>query len=330
MLCPLTACLRLFSLAILLCTALSAMAAKTPVILSTDVGNEIDDQWAITYLLTQPGFDVLGIASAHAPSLPEPAAHNTYKVLREVVEQRLGLTVHPPLLEGSSLPLANGTTPQRSAAASFIVEQSRLFSSEHRLNVLVIGAATDMASALLIDPTVADRVRVVAMAFKNLQPEGAHEYNEQNDPEAWRLLLASRTPIVVGTGDVCTQFLSLTYEQAHTLLQNHGPVAAWLWEDYQRWYYSNVKPLRVADFSKSWVIWDIITLAYLRGLATAEAVPRPELDQRMNFVRPAKEAFPGTFASIQHVDSAKLWAEFLSGLDQFEATHRVPESYSTP
>jgi hypothetical protein len=39
--------------------------ARIPVVLSTDVGNEIDDQWAITYLLLQPRFDVLGVMSAH-------------------------------------------------------------------------------------------------------------------------------------------------------------------------------------------------------------------------------------------------------------------------
>ena len=41
--------------------------ARIPVILSTDVGNEIDDQWAVTYLLLQPRFKVLGVMSAHAP-----------------------------------------------------------------------------------------------------------------------------------------------------------------------------------------------------------------------------------------------------------------------
>ena len=48
---------------------------RIPVVLSTDVGNEIDDQWAITYLLLQPRFDVLGVMSAHAPTITAPAGH---------------------------------------------------------------------------------------------------------------------------------------------------------------------------------------------------------------------------------------------------------------
>src|SRR5215813_3513155 len=50
-----------------------ADGARIPVVLSTDVGNEVDDQWAVTYLLLQPRFQVLGVMSAQAPSLTAPA-----------------------------------------------------------------------------------------------------------------------------------------------------------------------------------------------------------------------------------------------------------------
>src|SRR6266542_5761181 len=86
--------------------------AKTAVILSTDVGNEIDDQWAVVYMLASPAFDVLGIVSAHAPTVPDPSAHYTYRVLVDVVEHRMRMAVHPPLFEGSSLPLATESSPR--------------------------------------------------------------------------------------------------------------------------------------------------------------------------------------------------------------------------
>ncbi len=294
--------------------------ASTPVILSTDVGNEIDDQWAIVWLLTDPAFDVRGILSAHAPSLPDPSAHASYRILRNVVEQRLGLVAHPPLLEGASLPLTSRTTPQPSAATDFLLAQSRGFTPEHPLTVLVIGAATDVASALITDPTLAQRIRVVAMAFRSLGPGGANEYNEQNDPRAWQVLLHADVPLTIGTAEVCERTLGLNFAQARDLLANHGPVAAWLWQEYQTWYFSNVKPLRVNDFSKPWVIWDVITLAYVRGLATATAQPRPELDDSMNF-RPGA---PGaTVNLVTTLDTARVWREFLAHLDRFQQTHRV-------
>lgn len=291
----------------------AAAQTSVPIILSTDVGNEIDDQWAITYLLTAPGFDVRGILSAQAPSLPDPSAHASFEILEDIVQHRLGMHAHPPLLEGASLPMKDRATPQPSAAASFLVTQSKSFTPEHRLTVAVIGAATDVASALLLDPSLADRIRIVAMAFRNLSPAGAHEYNEENDPRAWQVLLGSRAPIAIGTADVCERFLSLNYAQAEGLLAGHGPVAAWLWQDYRAWYFRNVKPLRVNDFSKPWVIWDLITLAYVRGLASATTQPRPTLDDAMTF-------HPGTPGAaidvITSVDTARLWPEFTAALDR--------------
>src|SRR5438477_507906 len=146
-----------FALATLLVPAGSW--AKTPVILSTDIGNEIDDQWAVAYLLVNADFDVQGIVSAHAPSLPAPSAHATYKVLVDEVEHRFGMTVHPPLLEGSSLPLADTKTPRSSEGLDFILQISKNYTKEHPLTVLTIGAATDVASAILQDPAIVDRIR---------------------------------------------------------------------------------------------------------------------------------------------------------------------------
>src|SRR5437762_8726545 len=94
--------------------------ARMPVVLSTDVGNEIDDQWAITHLLLQPRFDVLGVMSAHAPSITAPAGHTSYRILVDVVENRLGMSVHPPLIEGGSLPMENAKTPRSSWAVNFL------------------------------------------------------------------------------------------------------------------------------------------------------------------------------------------------------------------
>ena len=73
--------------------------------------------------------------------------------------------------------------------------------------MLIIGAATDVASALLVDPGIADRIRIVAMAFPSA--EGGDEYNVANDVVAWQVLLNSEVPIVIGSGDVCRADLAL-------------------------------------------------------------------------------------------------------------------------
>lgn len=320
---------RIMALLLMVCMSATALQGqpgaaaveRVPVLLSTDIGNEVDDQWAVTYLLTEQSFDVRGILSAHAPSLPDPAAHSSFLVLRDAVENRLGLREHPPLIEGGSVPMPDATHPQPSDAVRFLIATSQGFTPQHRLTVLTIGAATDVASALLTDPSLADRIRVVAMAFKSLQPTGPAEFNVQNDPHAWQAILQSKVPLVVGTGDVCRATLSLNYAQAEALLKDHGPIGAWLWDDYRKWYFRQVKPPRVADFSKNWVIWDVITLAYVRGLTTGVTVPRPSLTDGMRF-EPSTTG--GTMENISALDTPRLWREFLTDVDRFQETHAVP------
>jgi len=291
-------------------------AARIPVVLSTDVGNEIDDQWAITYLLLQPRFEVLGVMSAHAPSISAPAGQTSLRILYDVVENRLGMTTHPPLIEGGSLPMENATTPRMSPAARFLIETSRRFTRDNRLTVLMIGAATDVASAILTDPTIVDRVRVVQMGFPD--EKGGEEFNIHNDVHAVQAILDSKVPLVIGPGNVCRASLSLSLDQARAMLANHGAIGAWLWEEYEAWYYRAVKPLRVDDFSKPWVIRDDIALAYVLGMTTQHTQPRPSMRDDMTFV-------PGntdqTVTWITDVDEGRMWTDFLSLVDAYQRTH---------
>jgi inosine-uridine nucleoside N-ribohydrolase len=314
----------LMSLSLLSMISTGAMYAapsadvRMPVVLSTDVGNEIDDQWAITYLLLQPRFDVLGVMSAQAPTITAPAGHTSYRILVDVVEDRLGMTAHPPLIEGGSLPLENAKTPRPSPAVNFLIETSRRFSRNNRLTVVMIGAATDVASAILTDPTIVERVRVIQMGFTDEQD--GNEFNVANDVHAVQAILESKVPLVIGPSKVCHASLSLTLDQAREMLAKRGAIGAWLWEEYQAWYFRFVKPLRVNDFSKPWVIWDDITLAYVLGMTTQHTLPRPRLRDDMTFEQVRTEQ---TVTWITNVDERRMWADFLRLVDQYQRTHAV-------
>ncbi len=277
-------------------------------------------------MLVNPSYDVLGIVSTHAPTLPDPSAQYTYRVLVDLVENRLNMINHPPLLEGSNLPLADDKTARLNAGVDFILRASKRFSKTNRLTLLTIGAATDVASAILQDPTIADRIRIVAMAFKDW-PEGGPEFNVANDVKAWQVILNSNVPIVVGCGDVCRANLALTFIGAKSLIRQHGPIGAWLWEEYQAWYYRFVKPLRKSDCSKPWIIWDTITLAYVEGMTTQKAYPRPHLKDNMTFDHIKTDR---TITWITEVDSKRMWADFLQKLDTYQRSHEVKRTCAPP
>ncbi len=296
----------------------SAAGVKIPVILSTDVGNEIDDQWAITYLLLQPRFEVLGVMSAHAPSIAAPAGHISYRILVDVVENRLGMSTHPPLVEGGNSPLGNAETPQPSPAVTFLIQSSKRFSKDSRLTVLVIGASTDVASAILTDPPIVDRIRVIQMGFNDEQ--GGDEFNIANDVHAEQAILDSNVPLVIGSGKICRANLALTFAQAREMIAHRGPIGGWLWEEYQAWYYRFVKSLRVNDFSKPWFIWDDITLAYVLGMTEQHTLPRPRMRNDMTFEQMPTDK---SVTWITHVNEKQMWTDFVSLLDEYQQTHAV-------
>ena len=313
------------ALLILLSPAVSsAKVAKQrsiPVLLSTDMGNEIDDQWPLIHLLTNPRFEVVGLASAHAPPGSIPGAAGTSaQLIRNIVEDRLSLLEHPPIVPGADEKLPDERTARRSEAAEFIIEMSRGYSAGNRLNLLVIGAATDAASALIIDPSLADRVRIIAMGFRSWET-GGDEFNIRNDPAAWRVILNSRVPLVAGDAAVTTKHLTVTRAEADNILRNSGAIRPWLMRDYDAWYERHIKTFEAGkrpDGSYSWPIWDHVVVAYLLGFTTVEERPRPRMGDELKF---APAGGRRTIGWVTAIDRDRLFADFSRSIATFARTH---------
>jgi inosine-uridine nucleoside N-ribohydrolase len=276
----------LAALPVVAVSAPRANAPPVPLFLSTDVGCEIDDQWVLLHLLTDARFDVRVIASAHAPvdGVPAPAAETTAATARQIVE-RMKLVKPPRVVTGSNEALVDDKTPRDSEAVLALLQAARSFNQRDRLTVLITGAATDVASALLKDPTLGDRIRIVAMGFQSYT--SGDEYNIKNDPAAWRVILNSQVPLVIGDAEVTAKKLSLTRDEAKVLLQDLGPTGEWLLADYDAWYaavtHTFENPGRPGT-PRSWPIWDEVVVAHLLGMTSSEVRPRPTLTQDLKLV----------------------------------------------
>jgi inosine-uridine nucleoside N-ribohydrolase len=86
-----------------------ALAAPRPVILTTDCGADMDDQWALAHLALSPEFDVRAVVTTHTgkfPVFPAPAAEGTAKVARDVLAH-MPLRSRPVVIAGSSVALSS-------------------------------------------------------------------------------------------------------------------------------------------------------------------------------------------------------------------------------
>lgn len=160
--------------------------AKIRLIIDTDAAVERDDQHALAYaLLDTVNFEVLGITAVHNG---EGSLERNFLEIYTV----LGLAgiSGVPVFRGAEGPLQSSRSPVRSEAARFIVEASKL-RGEGELVVLGIGAATNLASALLIDPGIRDRATFAWLGGADWPDGEGREHNSLMDIEAQRILFSS-------------------------------------------------------------------------------------------------------------------------------------------
>lgn len=170
-------------------------AFRPRVILDTDAFNEVDDQFFIAHCLLSPdAMTVEGIVAA--PFVNERAASAKEGMERslEEIHRLLGIM-------GRDVPSyagADRTIGSRGAVDSSGVQtilESSLREGEP-LYVLATGAATNVASALLLDPGLADRIVVVWLGGHAWEWPDQREFNLQGDPAAARALLDSGVPLI--------------------------------------------------------------------------------------------------------------------------------------
>ncbi len=290
--------------------------SRIPVILTTDIGADMDDQWTLAQLALSPEIELRGVVTTHAPTLKRPAAETAARIAREVLNQ-MPLRRRPPVLAGSSVPLTNRSKPLANAGVNFILQQSRSFSSIHRLPVLITGAATDVASALLSDPTLAGRIEVIAMGFEKW-PAGGDSWNVKNDVKAWQVILESDVPVTVGDATVTARDLAISRQQALTMFgERGGHPGRYLASLHTAWLDKEAELCRKVTGSRDvWPIWDQVVIAHLLKLTRSEVYQRPMLNDDLRFIHSTLNRKGAKITWITSIDSVKLWDHFITNLNR--------------
>ncbi|QHC65474.1 nucleoside hydrolase [Rathayibacter sp. VKM Ac-2759] len=156
-------------------------------IVSTDAANEADDQFAIVQALLTTTLDIRGLVSAHFGG---PGSRDAS---RREIDRTVGLSGVPaPVLDGSADPLPDERTAAPSDGSRLIVDEA--LRDAGRLWIAVLGPLTDVASALLEEPSIASRDVVVVWVggppYDEI-PSYHPEFNLINDVAAANVVMAS-------------------------------------------------------------------------------------------------------------------------------------------
>ena len=139
--------------------------AAIDMILDTDAYNEIDDQFAIAYMLANR--DKLNVKAIYAApfhngksSGAKDGMEKSYDEIKKVLSMVDG-TAEIEVYKGSEQFLDDEKTPVISPAAEHLVKLAGQYSSDKPLYVAAIGAITNIASAILMKPEITDKIVVV-------------------------------------------------------------------------------------------------------------------------------------------------------------------------
>ncbi|GII76999.1 hypothetical protein Sru01_19810 [Sphaerisporangium rufum] len=139
------------------------MSRRRRVIVNTDAKNEADDQYAIVHALLSPSLDVRGIIPAHFGQRPGRSLQSMQDSRAEVdlLLKYLDMQGRVRVENGAPFPMPTLYIPVPSPGAELIIEEAMRDDAEGPLYVAFFGPLTDMASALLMEPRIAERDVVV-------------------------------------------------------------------------------------------------------------------------------------------------------------------------
>jgi inosine-uridine nucleoside N-ribohydrolase len=248
---------------------------KIRVVLDTDTYNEIDDQFAIAYALSSPEkLDVEAIYAApfhnSRSTGPGDGMDKSYDEIVRVLE-RLNVSMEGQIFRGSREFLQDTRRPAPSAAADDLVARAMASSEDDPLYVVAIGAITNVASALLMEPRIKERIVVVWLGGHALHWPDTKEFNLKQDVLAARHVLDCGVPLALVPCMGVTSHLLTTLPEAEAYLHDAGAIGDYLIE-LVRGYQGN-------KYAYSKVIWDIAAIAYLldEKFVDRQWVPSPIL-----------------------------------------------------
>ncbi|MGO8671551.1 MAG: nucleoside hydrolase [Capsulimonadaceae bacterium] len=237
---------------------LTPPVGRVRMVLDTDTFNEIDDQFALVYaMLSTERLDVEGVYAApfhnSRSTGPRDGMEKSYEEICRVLD-RLGRDPDNLVYRGSSRWLGSPESPVESAAALDLVERARE-SSTGPLYVVAIGAITNVASALLLAPDIADKVVVVWLGGHPHTWHTAPDFNVRQDMAASRLLLDCGVPLVRVPCVNVAEHLRTTLPELERYVQGRGMIGDYLYDIFASYWEDHT--------ARSKVIWDIAPIAWL-------------------------------------------------------------------
>ena len=236
---------------------------RVRMVLDTDTYNEIDDQFAVVHALLSPEqLDVEALYAApfhnNRSSGPAEGMEKSYDEILRLLDF-LDVPADGLVYRGSTAFLSDAETSVPSEAATDMVTRAMEMEGDEPLYVVAIGAITNVASAILMEPKIIERIVVVWLGGNPLYWPHTREFNLQQDVLSAQVVFNCGVPFVHLPARGVVSHLLTTVAEMERYVQGQGKIGDYLVEIFKDYHSEHL----ATAFGWSKVIWDISATAYL-------------------------------------------------------------------
>ncbi len=200
-------------------------------IIHTDCKNEADDQYTVAHILMTPKLDVKGIIAGHFDmnfrGIPRgETAKASYDEIVKIMDL-MHISGEYPVLMGAPYGLTDEHTPIDSEGARFIIEEA-MKEDDRPLFIGMQGAITDLASAILMEPEICNRMTAIWIGG-GIYPEGGREFNLFQDKIGANVVFKSQMPLWQVPMNVYKQF-GVSLIELQCKVKPYGQIGKYLFE----------------------------------------------------------------------------------------------------
>ena len=229
------------------------------VVIDTDTYNEVDDQFAIAYALLSPErVHVEAIYAAPFFNKRSTGPGHGMELSYDEILRLLALMNRPHeglVHRGATDYVGTSLVPQRCDAVQDLVDRAMASDPADPLYVIGLAALTNVASALLIEPRIVERIVVVWLGGHAFHWPDTREFNLRQDVPAARIVFDSGVPLVLLPCEGVVRHLSTSVPELERFVAPHGALGRFLTD--------RVKSYRADHVGWSKPIWDMAPVAYL-------------------------------------------------------------------
>ena len=230
------------------------------VILDTDTYNEIDDQFALSLaMLAQDKLDLVAVTAAPFHNdKSDSYADGMERSYQEILKLLKFSGLECPTYRGSDRYLPDEKTPVVSDAAQHLAELATHYTPEKPLYVVAIGAITNVASALLMNPEMKEKVVIVWLGGHAHHWNRNGEFNLMQDVAAARIIFGCGVPFVQLPCCGVVDRFTVSKPELLYWLKDKNPLANYLAEN-------TIAAADSPTMDRPWtrVIWDVTAVGWL-------------------------------------------------------------------